>query len=112
MTEAEWLDQVLGLARIFKWRTAHFRPAQTTRGWRTAVSGDGKGFPDLVLVRDRVIFAELKSDNGRPTTEQLLWHQDLLEAGAEMYLWRPTDFDAVHECLSRPKQSIQGGSAA
>jgi hypothetical protein len=48
ITEAAFLRQVLDLAKLRGWRTAHFRPAQTSRGWRTAVQGDGAGFPDLV----------------------------------------------------------------
>ena len=57
MTESELLSVVLETAALFGWRTAHFRPAMTTHGWRTAVSGDGKGFPDLVLVRGHRLLA-------------------------------------------------------
>jgi hypothetical protein len=65
MAEAELLDNVIELAHLFGWRVAHFRPAMTKHGWRTPVSADGKGFVDLVLVRDRTIFVELKSTKGR-----------------------------------------------
>lgn len=59
-TEGEWADTFLGAARINGWTCAHFRPARTEHGWRTAVQADGAGFPDWVLVRERVIFVELK----------------------------------------------------
>ena len=47
MSERELQDAVIQLARLLGWRVAHFRPAMTTRGWRTPVSADGAGFPDL-----------------------------------------------------------------
>ena len=67
MTETELLTNVLELSTLLGWRTAHFRPAMTSHGWRTAVSGDGKGFPDLVLVSGRVLFVELKGARGKVT---------------------------------------------
>ncbi len=92
MTETELLDSVLELAGLLKWRTAHFRPALTKHGWRTAVAGDGKGFPDLVLVRDRVLFVELKSARGQLSIEQQDWFHALGDAGAERYIWLPADW--------------------
>src|SRR5690606_21908778 len=50
MSENELLVGILDRARWFGVVTAHFRPARTKTGWVTAVAGDGKGFPDLVLV--------------------------------------------------------------
>jgi hypothetical protein len=98
-TETEFLSQVIELARLFRWRVAHFRPAQTRHGWRTPVQADGKGFPDLVLVRDRVIFAELKSDSGRVNDDQAAWLGDLMLAGAETHTWRPRDLQTIAEVL-------------
>lgn len=102
MTEAAFQAQVLHLAALLGWHRAHFRPAMNARGqWRTAVAGDGKGFPDLVLVRDRVIFAELKTDRGRTTPEQHAWADHLRAAGAEYYLWRPRNWEHLQETLTR-----------
>lgn len=92
MTERELQDAVIEMARLFGWRVAHFRVALTKRGWRTPVAADGAGFPDLVLVRDRVIYAELKGDGGRIRPDQQEWRDALLEAGEEVYLWRPDDW--------------------
>jgi hypothetical protein len=89
MTEAELLSVVLETAALFGWRTAHFRPAVTSHGWRTAVSGDGKGFPDLVLIRERLIAAELKSAAGRLSVDQSEWLLALEKAGVEVHVWRP-----------------------
>src|SRR5437867_2540828 len=50
------------------------------------------GFPDYVLARERVIFAELKTEKGKPSEFQREWLGGLRAAGAEAYLWRPSDF--------------------
>lgn len=107
-TEKDFGDQLLQLAGIFRWRSAHFRPAMTAHGWRTAVQGDGKGFPDLVLTRPpRVIFAELKIPRtAKQQPEKLLspeqqeWLEQLtLCTGVETYLWTPRDWDEITEVL-------------
>lgn len=103
-SERDLLDQVLELSALLGWEAAHFRPALTNRGWRTPVQGSlGKGFPDLVLVRERdrrLIFAELKSDVGRlaPEQERVL---ELLRSipGATVAIWRPRDWDTIVEVL-------------
>lgn len=90
MNEAQLQQAVIELARLLGWRVAHFRPAMTAKGWRTPVEGDGKGFPDLVLVRGtRLIFAELKSDHGRLSIEQQEWNHWLILATPEVYVWTP-----------------------
>jgi hypothetical protein len=101
ITEDQFLGQVLQLARIFKWRTAHFRPAKTAHGWRTAVQGDGKGFPDLVLTRPtRVVFAELKAAKGKLRPEQTEWIDALTACpGVETHVWRPADLDTIADIL-------------
>jgi VRR-NUC domain len=92
MTEAELLVNVLELAELLKYRCAHFRPGMNRRGqWSTAMSGT-VGFPDLVLTRDRVIFAELKSSTGRVGVNQQDWLHALSHAGAECHVWYPRDW--------------------
>lgn len=100
ISEAAFQAQVIHLAKLRGWRVAHFRPAQNSRGeWRTAVAGDGAGFPDLVLTRDRVIFAELKSETGRTSYAQDAWLSALQAAGAETYIWRPRHWADVERIL-------------
>jgi len=107
MTEDEWTAQLIALARLTGWRVVHFRPARTARGWRTPVQGDGKGWPDLVLLRgQRLIAAELKTDTGRATAEQLAWLDAFALVGAETYLWRPCDWEAVQQVLSNAQTHI------
>lgn len=100
MTEAQFTTAVLELARILGWRSAHFRPAQTKHGWRTAVQGDGKGFPDLVLLRrDRVVIAELKVGKNKPTDEQEAWLAAWQKTGASVWVWTPDDWPNIETVL-------------
>ena len=54
-----------------------------------------------MLVRNEVLFVELKSDTGKLTDDQKRWDNALLFAGANYSVWRPRDWDKVHEKLSR-----------
>lgn len=99
--EAAFQAEVIDLAHLFGWKVAHFRPAMTKHGWRTPVAADGKGFPDLLLVRDRVIAAELKSDRGRLSHDQEAWLGTFEAAGVEVYEWHPCDLEQVAKVLRR-----------
>ena len=101
ISETDFQAQILELAGLLGWHTAHFRPAMTKHGWRTPVSGEGKGFPDTVLVRDRVIFCELKRQSGKLREEQEWWRDWLIAAGQEWYSWKPSDFDEAAQILQR-----------
>ena len=57
------------------------------------------GFPDLVLVRDRVVFLELKREEKHCTQTQLEWIAALHAAGADVYVVRPRNFDALAAAL-------------
>lgn len=93
MTEGELQGGVIDTARSLGFLVAHFRAAKTERGWRTPVEADGKGFPDLVLTgRRRVIFVELKNEKRPLEPEQRVWLNALELAGAEVYVWRPSDY--------------------
>lgn len=98
-TEAQFQKAVIDLARHTGWLVAHFRPARTEEGWRTPVSADGAGFVDLVLVRDRVLYRELKSEKGRVRPDQQHWHDALAAAGADIAVWRPSDWSAIASTL-------------
>lgn len=82
------------------------RDAALKLGWLFYHTYDSRrsdpGFPDCVLARPPdLIFAELKSEDGRATPEQLRWMDVLHRAGQEVYLWRPSDWDAIINRLSR-----------
>jgi len=101
MTEAQFQQAVIDLARWTGWRIFHPRTVKTADGRHlTAYLGD-KGFPDLVLVHEYrgVIFAELKSNMGRLDVHQEDWGRDLTNAGAEYHVWRPKDWDTIKNRL-------------
>lgn len=110
MTEDELQRAVFDLAKLHHLHVAHFRAAMTAKGrWVTPVAADGKGYPDLTAVGPGgVIWRELKTDTGRLSDEQKLWIQRLVEAGADVAVWRPRDWAsgeiaATLQRLSRPR---------
>jgi VRR-NUC domain len=97
--EKDFQKAVTDALNALGWRWYHSRPAQTSKGWRTALSGDA-GYPDITAVRrDRILFIELKAQNGRLSEEQGVWLADLGAAGAEAFCWRPSDWPAIEEML-------------
>ena len=55
--------------------------------------------PDLVLVRDRIVFAEVKSHSGWLSGEQKAWRDRIVFAGGEWHLWRPDMRDRITDIL-------------
>lgn len=81
-------------------------PFARTHGWLVYHTYDSRrsepGFPDLTLVRrGRVIFAEVKRQKGKVSVHQQAWLHALAGAGAEVYVWRPSDWEEIKLCLSR-----------
>ena len=78
----------------------------TIKGWywyhASMSMRDNAGFPDLVMVRrDRVVFAELKTEKGRVRKAQSAWLGALKDSGCvEVYLWRPRHIDEITSILS------------
>jgi hypothetical protein len=101
LSEKEFQKAVIELAHRLGYRVAHFPKIQDKRGyWRTPVAADGKGFPDLLLVRgERLIFAELKAEGGRMTPEQDAWFEALRYTGALLAGWYPRDWPLIEQTL-------------
>lgn len=90
-SEREFQQQVLDLLKLRGWSLVY----HTYDSRRSH-----KGFPDIVTVRkNRLVFIELKSAKGKPTEEQWQWLNALAETQAEVYLWRPSDWDEIMEVL-------------
>jgi len=106
VTEADWSRRVIETALLFGWRVAHFRPARTAKGWRTAMSGHA-GYPDLTLLRrGRLILAELKAGRGVPTPDQSEWLREFgLVGGVEAYVWRPEMWQEVYLALAKDSRA-------
>lgn len=132
--------QVIGLARLYQWRLIYHapdnRPAGRTGRPQRLAAPEGRGFPDLVLLRPpELIVAELKSDTGRIGPGQEDWIagfaalgrniaelvQFAVGAGVEFgdnplepvdepavdaYIWRPRDWDEVQQRLSRGRTRV------
>lgn len=98
MTENDLLAAVLDLAKVLGWKVAHFRPAMTAKGWRTPVSADGGGFPDLVMAGPirangdpcRVLFVELKAGRGKMSEAQWSWKFRLMP---NSHVWTPKEWN-------------------
>ncbi len=106
-TETEFQGQVIQLATTLSWRHMHVRRSiGKGRKWTTATNV--VGWPDLVLVSprfQRVIFAELKSETGKPTPEQLDVLGWLQAAGQETAIWRPSNLDHIALVLNDRAQA-------
>jgi DNA repair exonuclease SbcCD nuclease subunit len=94
MSEDDFKDEVIKYAKERGWKVYH-----TYRSDRSE-----KGFPDLVMVRGQgmngvVVYAELKTETGKPTKDQQEWLNALEWAGEAVYLWRPSDWPTIKGVL-------------
>ena len=102
VSESDFQQTVIQLAKLNGWLVYHDRRVQVRRKegseyWTTPMAGD-PGYPDLTLARrGRVIFAELKSEKGKPSDAQLGWLVSLPNS----YVWRPSDWDSIVELLAK-----------
>jgi hypothetical protein len=87
--EKEWQQQVVALLRTLGYRCYHTHDSRRSQ----------PGFPDLVAIRDRVIYLELKREKGTLTAKQVEWLSGLAKAGAEVYVVRPRHFDHLAAAL-------------
>jgi hypothetical protein len=97
LTEKQFEQQLIGsngkpgIARVLGWRCYH-----TLRS-----RGSEPGYPDWTLVRDRVVFLELKRETGVVSDAQREWLTALRKGGAEVYIVRPRHLDAIVDVLRR-----------
>ncbi len=88
--EKELTSQVVELARTLGYLRYH--------SWTSIHSPSG--FPDEVLCRERVVYLELKREKTKLSEAQKEWLRALLDAGAEVYVVRPRDLQALAEVLA------------
>ena len=100
ISEKDFSGQVEDLLKLFGWHWTHFRPAFSSKGYRTPIKGH-KGFPDYCAVRNSTcLFIELKSEKGKLIQEQVEWI-DLLQQvakvslGVMVFVWRPSQIDDI-----------------
>lgn len=101
LTEADFQAQVVELAHLLGWRHLHVRRS-VGRGRKWVTATNVSGWPDVLFWREgshRLIAAELKSETGKATDDQLEVLASLARAGIETHVWRPSDFDQIQETL-------------
>ncbi len=95
LTEKTWDLQLFGsrngLATMLGW---------TLRYHTLRSQGSTSGFPDRILVRDRLLAVELKTETGKVSDAQAEWLDGLAAANVETYLWRPGDLDEIGRILA------------
>lgn len=105
MTEKELLGAIVSRAQGLGWSVARFPkvpvkfPGQPVR-WMTPVQADGKGWLDLLMVRERVLAVEVKAredsyDRHLPADQQA-WFDRWRIAGARVFVWTPADWREGH----------------
>lgn len=88
-SEVSFQDAIIAAARYLGWKVYHTHDSRRSPA----------GFPDLVLVKDKVLYREVKTEKGRLTREQADWILALRAAGADAGVWRPSDWDALEKEL-------------
>lgn len=98
MTGKELRELLVPKAHDAGWRVAWFPQVETrTRGWRVPVAGDAKGWFDLIMLRDRFMFVELKGDGDKIRPEQADWLAAVRliatpDSKVEAKIWTPADW--------------------
>jgi hypothetical protein len=99
VTEAAHQKNVEALLTLYGWR--FFHAPDNRPGRNGAVQNIKAGYPDLTAVRGtRLLYAELKRETGKTTPDQDAWLADLAAAGAECYVWRPSDLAEIARVLA------------
>jgi hypothetical protein len=94
VNETQFQGQVIQLAELYQWKWYHPAVSQFSVG----------GWPDLVLVRERLMIRELKTEKGKVTPKQRDWLDALRFANVDAAVWRPVDLTngvIVQELSSR-----------
>ena len=96
LTERQFMTGVVREAIACGWLVFHDQDSR----------GSTPGYPDLTLVHEErgIIFAELKTEVGRPTEAQVRWLSQLRAASrgmdkVQVFLWRPRDWAEIMTAL-------------
>lgn len=98
IAESKFQAMVEDLAALCGWTSFHLNLPMRSPA----------GFPDLVLFRDRIVFAELKSRSpstgraGKLSPAQIDYAHTIQRAGGEYYSWLfPDDWETLVEVLKK-----------
>lgn len=98
VTERELTTQLVDLAKTTGWKRYHT--------WRSKHSA--AGYPDETLVRERLVFLELKTETGKVTAEQRDWLRALAAADVEVYVLRPRHLEQIAAVLAARRDPVGG----
>lgn len=99
-SEKQFQEQVITTARQRGWHVVHFNDSRRETKNGLVGDSDARGWPDLTLIRDRVLFRELKKVGGKLTVAQLEMLERLKGAGEDAGVWTPLDWPAIAEALA------------
>src|SRR4030095_1363109 len=102
LSEVQWERWVVRVADLYGWKGHHDQHSEgNVRGVGRA---DSYGWPDWTFVKPGVgiMFRELHTETGRLSSAQRMWHLWLHEAGADVAVWRPSQWQTVIDTLNRP----------
>jgi len=103
MSEAEFKNVVISIARRYGWLVHHDLPAQNSRGrWATHGQGDA-GFPDLLMVHPisgKILAVELKAEKGKLSPLQKRWLMAFDVSATFNSVWKPSDMEYILYTLS------------
>lgn len=90
---------------------AHMHVRRTVgRGRRWTTGTSVKGWPDFAFWREQRFFlAELKSETGKLSPDQTNIIRSLRQAGVDVYVWRPSDWEQVVETFTAHRQATGRG---
>ena len=91
LSEADFQRQITDYAELHGWRWWHVNDS------RAQAMTD---FPDLVLVRDRVLYREIKRYGGKVSPGQQVALEQLRRAGADAEVWWPNDWSLIEQTLA------------
>lgn len=106
MSEADWQSTIVDLAQTLGWMALHVADSRKevvnrrTRERHLVGDREAAGLPDWLLIRDRVLFVELKRQDGQLSIRQREVIAALDKAGAEWFVWRPSDYDEAVQVLT------------
>lgn len=99
ITEKEFQASIVELAHLCGWWVFHVHDSRRSQ----------PGWPDLVLLRaPEAVFAEVKTDRGRVSTQQNAVIDELQACDLEVHVWRPRDWQTVERRLRRHQATEHG----
>lgn len=104
MSENALQQRCMDVLRVCRWHVAHMSPAHYRVGggerYVTPYNREAAGWPDILAIRGpRILAAELKTETGKLSDKQQQWLGWWEEAGAEVWVVRPSTWERFSEAV-------------